>query len=305
MILSKEVKLSPRGKSIKHYKKLGYLTEYGKTISVKIEDLPSNSHTLINVKCDICGTEKQLEYVKYIKNTKNFSLLYCCRKCATKKIKNTCLEKHGIENYVNPDKGKKTKFDEYGDENYNNRKKSENTCLIKYGVKHVSQNEKVRKKKIETCLRNHGVEYSFQSSELREKTKQTCLNKYGVEHHMQNAEIFNKAKKSGYKIIIHEQTGLSCQGTYELDFADYCFKNSIKIEKCKSIEYTFKDKIHIHHPDFYCVQKNLIIDVKSKHYYELHLDKNISKQKAAIEQGFLYIFIIDKNYNEFKTITSS
>ena len=32
------------------------------------------------------------------------------------------------------------------------------------------------------------------------------------------------------------------------------------------------------------------------------LEKNLAKQKACIDQGYNFIFIINKNYNEFDNI---
>ena len=189
MILDKEIEFSPTGKSVKYYKELGYPVEHKKIIPIKVEHLPLKSHALINVKCDNCEAEKQLQYMKYVKNTKNFTLPYCCRKCATQKIKNTCFDKYGIENFVNTDKAKKTKKELYGNENYNNREQSRDTCIKKYGVEHVSQIETTKNKARQTCLLNHGVEYTLQSKELRDKGKKTMLKKYNNENYRNSTKI--------------------------------------------------------------------------------------------------------------------
>jgi hypothetical protein len=44
---------------------------------------------------------------------------------------------------------------------------------------------------------------------------------------------------------------------------------------------------------------NLIIEIKSSKWYEEHLLKNLSKQKACQQQGYNFQFILDKNYEVF------
>ena len=66
--------------------------------------------------------------------------------------------------------------------------------------------------------------------------------------------------------------------------------------------YTLNDNQKIYYPDFYIPKYNLIIEIKSMYYYNLHTEMNLAKQKACIEQGYNFIFIIDKNYTEFENI---
>lgn len=265
MILSEETKLSPKGNSIKYYKELGYKIEHGKTISVKISDLPLSSHGLINVKCDICGKEKQLEYMKYIKNTKNFTSSYCCSEfCAKDKIKETNLGRHGC---INP-----------------------------------FQNKIVKDKIKQANIEKYGVEYPTQSEEIRLKIKNNNIINYGVENPLQVKEFFEKSQKNAFLLKTHEQTGLKYRGTYEKHFLDYCFDNKVCVENYKSIKYEFEGKTKIYYPDFYLKNKNLIIEVKSKYIYEKDLDKNLAKQLACLNQGYNFIFIIDKIYEDFENI---
>ena len=134
MILSKEVEIVGNPKIFKHYSNLGYNMSAGCVIKVKIEDLTKGSHSLISVKCDVCGTEKMLSYEFYIDNTKNFTEPYCCsRKCG--------------------------------------RNKKEQSCLKNNGVKNPSQSKEIKQKKIETCLKNYGVKYPAQNKEIFDKQK--------------------------------------------------------------------------------------------------------------------------------------
>ena len=40
-------------------------------------------------------------------------------------------------------------------------------------------------------------------------------------------------------------------------------------------------------------------DLKSNYYYNKFLSKNLEKMKAAVNMGYNYIFIINKNYSVF------
>ncbi len=53
-------------------------------------------------------------------------------------------------------------------------------------------------------------------------------------------------------------------------------------------------------PDFYLEDINLIIEIKSIYYYNLHKNKNILKKESTLKKGFDYIMIVDKNYYEFE-----
>ena len=68
MLMKNEIWAKIGSRSIQHYKKLGYiLPEHpiGKSILVRIADLPSGSSLKIPVQCDNCGKEIY-KYNKYI-----------------------------------------------------------------------------------------------------------------------------------------------------------------------------------------------------------------------------------------------
>jgi hypothetical protein len=116
---------------------------------------------------------------------------------------------------------------------------------------------------------------------------------------MQLDNVFHKAQLTGLKL--KEYKGVRYQGTYELDFLKFCESNMIldKISKIKSIRYFFNGKQKYYHPDFYIKELNLIVEVKSDYYYQSYLEKNLCKKKSCLEQGFDFIFIINKDYAEF------
>lgn len=79
--------------NIKYYESLGYdVPKYydekhkkysvkrGSRISVKISDLPLNSHAIVNVKCDKCEKEYEMEYRIYLKYSHDNNIY--CNSCA-------------------------------------------------------------------------------------------------------------------------------------------------------------------------------------------------------------------------------
>ena len=148
-----------------------------------------------------------------------------------KKMKKTCLEKYGDENYHNKEKCKSTCLEKYGSESPLNknsplRKKWEDENLKKYGKRTNTNPQKIaetklkkygdaaycnREKAKKTMIERYGVKTTMESSVLsektrktkkerygdenyinREKTKQTMLKKYGVENPFQLTSVRNK-----------------------------------------------------------------------------------------------------------------
>jgi len=44
------------------------------------------------------------------------------------------------------------------------------------------------------------------------------------------------------------------------------------------------------------------VEIKSTYVYNYELEKNIEKKKACLTNGYNFIFIIDKQYDEFKKL---
>jgi Uma2 family endonuclease len=147
--------------------------------------------------------------------------------------------------------------------------------LFKYGVNNVSKLLDIKKKKEETCFKN-----------------------YGVKNPSQNSTIFKKQLLSSYKIVYYNEE-LFSQGSYELDFLNYCGKNNIIdiISNGPSLEYELNSKKHIYHADFFIEKYNLIIEIKSSYTYNYDLDKNIAKREYSEKLGYKFLFVIDKNYD--------
>ena len=164
------------------------------------------------------------------------------------------------------------------------RMKYKSTCIKKFGFENPFQNEEIKKKSKETCMRNYGVDNSLKCINIKKKVQNTMIKNY-------NVNMINR-----YRIKKYKDTNIYYQGTYELDFLEKFYK--IGIEKCKSIKYG--DKIYF--PDYFFSKLNLIIEIKSEYIYKLHESKNLEKQKSCIDQGYNFIFIINKNYKEFEKL---
>lgn len=261
MILSKIAKVRTNPRIRKVYNDLGLNTS-GEFIEVPINLLTKGSHSLISCKCDFCGEEKEMAYKTYNYHIKYDGLYYCVKCCLIKKVK---------------------------------------TLLSKYGVKSYTQSEDFKNKSKETCIEKYGHEFYQSSDDYKNKIIQTCTDKYGCENVMQSKKHFDMQSKSSLKTKKYNNTDLTYQGTYELDFIERYY-NKVIIEKTNPIQYKLNENTHYYHPDFYLPDYNLIIEVKSSYTYEYDLDKNIAKKQYSIKSGFNFLFIIDKDYSELESI---
>jgi hypothetical protein len=92
MIITENVEIKIMNKNIDYFMNLGYNIKYGDIIKIPVNDLSKNSHVVIKVKCDICGSEKNKLYGDYYLNFSNGNF-YTCIKCKGIKSKKTNLEK--------------------------------------------------------------------------------------------------------------------------------------------------------------------------------------------------------------------
>jgi hypothetical protein len=309
----------------KRYEELGYFIplERNVIIEINIKDLNKKSHKSVECECDICHKKNKTTYIAYNKSLDEHGYYSCSGKCSVLKIKRTCKDKYNDENYNNIDKNKKTCLKRYGVENVFQLDKIKNkskvtllkkhgvenpsqsneiknkkaeTCFINYGVKSPAQNEEIKEKIKQTCIHKYGVENYTQTNEYLEKTKQTCLEKYGVENYRQTNEYVEKTKNT-LKVKMFKNTDIYYQGSYEFDFLEKYY--IIGVKKINSILYSFENKQHAYFPDFYYEPMNLIIEIKSDYFYDKYIEKNLAKEKYCIEQGYKFIFIINKNYEQF------
>lgn len=161
----------------------------------------------------------------------------------------------------------------------------------------------ITKNKRDTCFKNFGVEYPMQSAIVRDKAKDTWMINFGVSNPMQSENIFHKYNPY-YKKYYTLPSGkiIKIQG-YEHFFLNNYFsiggiEENVQYEKIESVSYVLNGVKHFYYPDFYLKNENKVIEVKSEWTFEKDLKKNLSKQRACIEQGFDFeFFIYDRKGN--------
>ena len=72
------------------------------------------------------------------------------------------------------------------------KEKIKQTNLERYGVEHAAQNSEVKERTKQTNINKYGVEYPIQNSEVKEKQKHTNIEKYGFISSSQNSEVKEK-----------------------------------------------------------------------------------------------------------------
>jgi hypothetical protein len=164
VILQEEVDVNINNSNYNYYKEKGYNVERFKKILIKVVDLSTGSHSIIKVKCDNCGKEKEMIYREYIRSFNNCNYYACCEKCAWNKNRNTCNIKYGIDSF--------SKTNEF-------KEKFEKTCLEKFNAKSP-----------------------LESDVIKEKIKQTLINLYGVDHNTKSKEIIKNRKQNTLKIMV-------------------------------------------------------------------------------------------------------
>lgn len=278
MILSNTINIKVNGKMVKKYKEMGYDVKQNDTIQLPIELLTKDSHQYVLCACDICGDEKEIKYQNYNKYlSTDPDGKYTCKKCNLEKRKKTCLDKYGVD-FISKLEDSKIKAEQ---------------TMNKNGTNYYFCTEEYKKKMIE----KYGVENPSYSEELKKKKEATCFKNFGVKNPSQSPLIHMKQHR-GY--ILKHYNNLYYRGTYEKDFIDTCEKYEIKIENfSKQIKYFFNGRNRKYFPDFYYQNLNLIIEIKSTYTYEIEKEQNEAKKKAAIDNGFNFIFVIDKKYDDF------
>lgn len=117
MLKNEKISINISYRNITHYIKLGYEPVLNSSLEIKTEDLPSSSHTKVEVLCSLCNKESFLMYCKYIENKKRMGF-YGCKSCSRQKASLTCLHKYGVDNYSRTEEFKqrteKTFMDKYG-----------------------------------------------------------------------------------------------------------------------------------------------------------------------------------------------
>lgn len=177
LIEDQKIKTKIGGKTIKHYKELGYQATCREEIVVPINHLPKTSHEHVNIMCDRCGDIFDREYRCYLDLHKRRGGDFCYR-CSNETTRaQTCLERYGVSN---PGQSEAV------------REKMKKTCLERYGVENVSSREETKQKKMRTCYKNYGVRCGLLVPGAREKLKESNRKKYGTDYPFQSDMFWEK-----------------------------------------------------------------------------------------------------------------
>jgi len=200
MILDKEIEITIINHNIDHYRSLGYNVKCRDKIKIKPLELTNGSHYKLKCKCDKCGNITKIKYQDYLivfnKNRK-----YICEKCrqidfsnfnTTKKelIKiNRVLaikEKYGVDNVFQLESVKD---------------KIKNTFIEKYGVEHFRQNIIVKESEKKNRIKNGTQisddklsEYEIYRKKVRnytKKNKKILYNNWNGLDYYDNENIIN------------------------------------------------------------------------------------------------------------------
>jgi len=128
--------------------------------------------------CVKCG--KVTKFLNISKGYRN----YCSRKCTS----NSDAKKEAIKEFYNNEDNIKEK-----------NQKLKQTCLEKYGVDNPMKNTIFKDKLFQSIQKKYGHKYPLNNDVLKQKAKQTCLKKYGTEYAMNNKEFQHKIRKTFQK----------------------------------------------------------------------------------------------------------
>lgn len=335
MLIGNFTKIKIHKNHFNHYKQFFSDVNIGDIIDVSVEMLHPKSTSLVECKCDICGNTKILEFRHYKKNIKKYDIYACSSKCSIIKrektnlikyghlyhsmdkekfnmmVKNTSQQKYGKDFYMQTEEFKerviKTNLSKYGYktplQSENIKTKIKETNLLKYGFENPNQSEIIKNKTKKTNLLKYGYETASKSQLMKDKVKKTNLSKYGFEWPNQNQEIYHKIQKGRFKTKKYKN--LFYKSTYELDFIKYCENKNITIENSPSIKYEIDNINRVYFPDFYLPQYNLIVEIKSIYTFNVEKELNLIKEKFCKKNNYRFIFIIDKQYENFELLINT
>lgn len=180
-IITKEVEIVPSGRSVKHYRDLGYDVKCRQPLMVKVEDLMGGSNAPIQYLCDYCNEEIiTIVYADLMRRTKEVNKM-ACKHCYPQKIKEVSLIRYGTTSYSKTEECKE---------------KKKNTTKIRYEVEHYSQTQEYKDKWDSTCIDRYGESYRKQ---FMDKAMETFCNRTGYNFPSQSPEVRSKMVQSFYK----------------------------------------------------------------------------------------------------------
>lgn len=249
-------------------------------------------------------------------NLKNFGYEFASQSPEIKeKVKETNLERFGYEfSSQSPEMKERIKHTNiknlgvpYPMQSPKVQEKLKENNLKKYGYEYYFQIPEIIEKLKETYFKNFGVRNPFESEVIKEKIKQTNLSKYGYEFASQSPEIYNKILEKS--LSRKEYIMPSGKIRYIQGYENFALRDLVKefeedeiitdFFKIPVISYIYEEKDKVYYPDIFIPKINKIIEVKSKWTFEKDFNKNMQKEKAVKEHGYLFEFwIYDEKGNK-------
>lgn len=174
LIVDTKVQVKLNKKIKEYYTNLNYDTNK-ESIMVSIVDLKPSSKIELNIICDNCGKH----FLRKRCKIKDINIKQYCINCKSCSIKQSNLNKYGVENISQVPFVKE---------------KIEHTNIKKYGHKYFTSTEEFKNKTKDTNIKKYNCEYVFQSDIVKEKIKNTNIKKYGVEHNLLIPQVINNRK---------------------------------------------------------------------------------------------------------------
>lgn len=300
-LVTKSVKISPRGKTATYYRSLGYQFESNNEIEVKIEDLSKTSKQYVECTCDYCNEKIFIQYASYNRSLNSPTHKVACSKCSYKKIAECNMILYGVRNPSMltsvKEKVKATNRAKFGYDNVNQspktKEKRRNNLILKYG-KPSCYTEQVKEKVKQTNRERRGVDFPTQAEDVKRKVQSSVTLKFGVENISQSSEI---KKKKAETLFRNSTITTSKQQRYIHNLLGGTLNGIVSHYNCDIV---FYDEKIIVECDFSGHNLNVKLGEISEEEFK---QKEIIRSSIIKRAGFKIIRIISrKNYLPSDTI---
>lgn len=280
------------------------LEKYGVSNVFHLDEVKSKRLSTFISKYDVTHPMKNADVKLSMMKTHvdNFGCHYSSTNESRNKMRNFIIDRYGVgNNFLNID-SMLSRYDvEHPSKSIYIMKRRDEINLVKYdnvcSLHGLEQKELVKR----TCLERYDAETPFKSVLVQDKIRNYFIDNYGVDNPSKVPHIHSKKMKTSLRI--DNYGSVSYQGSYEKDFLDL-YLGILDITDGHSINYNYDGSDRIYHSDFYLPKYNLIVEIKSSYFYELELSKNLVKKQACLDNGYDFIFVIDKDYSELSKIIS-
>lgn len=188
------------------------------------------------------------------------------------KVKQTCIDKYGVDSYMKTEEFREKSIESVKSEKVQNKRKQTNQ--ERYGVDMPFQSKKIQDKVKESNLEKYGVENIFASDYGKQKIKETCIQKYGCENGGASKQAQDKIKTTKLKNSDEFCKQNNCIPLIDLD-VDYSVKDSI-----------FHNKLLLYNDRYYVRREDIDEIIK-------HTPQN--RNQSVLENNVIYY--IESIYN--------